>query len=774
MTASRKQFRLAGLQHPARILVDRWGIPHIRAESSADLFLAQGFNAARDRLWQIDLWRKRGLGLLAADFGPGYLAQDHAARLFLYRGDMAAEWRSYAEDAQEICTAFVAGINTFIDAIETGEAPLPPEFSEMGTRPGRWAPVDVVRIRSHGLTANAQSEIARAVLLAAGQDMADRLRQDRRPDLPIDNPGGIDLASIPAHLVDLLQLASAPVSFSPERLAARLEDAWRWSKPGEFGVTRDEAPQGSNSWAVHGRKTVSGRPILASDPHRSLGLPSIRYLAHLSAPGIDVIGAGEPCVPGISIGHNDRIAFGLTIFDADQEDVYVYATDPSDPLAYRHGDGWEVMTEVVERFDVKGAPAQEKSLFFTRHGPVVFRDPRKHLAIAVCSVWGEPGAAPYLASLSTMRVRNFQEFDSALARWKTPAVNKTYADVDGHIAWTPAGRVPRRKGWSGMLPVPGSGGFEWQGGLTRAEMPKIIDPSEGFVATANEFNLPDSWDHSAAPVGFEWTDSSRATRIRHVLSHGPSHELWHSRHLQTDIRSVPALRLQHIMAGHRPADAKAAKARDMIVAWDAMMSPDSAAAALFSLWWLKHLRPAVIAALSPALGAHAELVGIGHSDAVLDAIEHAPQEMLPVIDTSLAAAFGEAKALLGPEPSQWRWGDIHQALFAHPVFPATDGYTVGPFPLGGDASTPMQASTRVADWRVISGASVRLVMDVGHWDNSLFINTPGQSGDPASPHYADLAPVWAKGEYLPLLYGGTAIEQALDAVIELVPAGRTS
>lgn len=764
------RFQLAELEKPARILIDRWGIPHIRGETKADLFFAQGFNIARDRLWQIDLWRKRGLGILAADFGPGYLAQDQAARLFLYRGDMAAEWRSYAEDAREICTAFVGGINAFIAAIGRNEVPLPPEFTVMGTKPQRWAPEDVVRIRSHGLTANAQSEIARSVLLAAGQDDADRLRQERLPDLPLDNPGQVDLTQIPARIIDLLRLASAPASFSRERLAAKLEEAWRWSTFDDFGVTRDNRPEGSNSWVIHGSHTTSGRPILASDPHRVLSLPSIRYLAHLSGPGIEAIGAGEPCLPGISIGHNERIAFGLTIFDADQEDVYVHETDPKDPLSYRFGDGFERMTARVERFDVKGAETQEQTQYFTRHGPVVFADPGKRLAIAIRSVWAEPGAAPYLASLSTMRAGNFAEFDQALARWKTPSVNKTYADVDGHIAWTPAGYVPRRKGWSGMLPVPGSGGFEWMGNLDRPDMPRLVDPEIGFVATANEFNLPADWDHRNKPVGFEWTAGARATRIREVLSQISKHGLKESQKLQIDIISIPALRLQHLLTSLSPVDGDARQARALLLDWNGEMSADSAPAGLYGLWWLKHLRPAVIEAAAPTLGSHIDLVGIGHADAILTALETNAAKFEPAVLASLASAWREALQIMGPEPSRWRWGQLHQMLFRSPVAAiAENGFTVGPFPMGGDGSTPMHTNPRVADWRVTAGASVRLVMDVGDWDKSLFINTPGQSGDPASPHYADLAALWAKGDYLPLLFSPEAVEAAAETLIELVP-----
>lgn len=770
MTTTTTRFRLKGLERPVRILIDRWGIPHIKAAAKSDLFFAQGFNVARDRLWQIDLWRKRGLGILAADFGPGYLAQDEAARLFLFRGDMAAEWRSYAEDAREICTAFVSGINAFIGTIERGESPLPPEFLLMGTHPHHWAPEDVVRIRSHGLTANAQSEIARAILLSAGQDAADRLRQERLPDLAPDNPGGLDLAQMPGRIIDLLRLASAPVAFSRERLAAPLEDAWRWSRFDDFGVTRDSRPEGSNSWAVHGKRTATGRPILASDPHRVLSVPSIRYLAHLSCPGIEAIGAGEPCLPGISIGHNERIAFGLTIFDADQEDLYVYETDLHDPLRYRVGAGFERMTERTERFEVKGAPAQEKTQYFTRHGPVVFTDASRSIAIALRSVWGEPGAAPYLASLSTMRAGNFAEFESALSRWKTPSVNKTYADVDGHIAWTPAGYVPRRKGWSGMLPVPGAGGFDWNGHLGREEMPRLIDPEEGYVATANEFNLPPDWDHADRPVGFEWTEGARAQRIRDVLDRTIGHDLADSRKLQTDIRSLPALRLQRLLTPLQPREAEARKARGLILDWNADMQADSAAAGLFGLWWLKHLRPAVIQASAPGLGAHGELVGNGHADAILGVLEGAPDWRVLVLEASLISAWREALSLLGSEPSHWRWGLIHQMLFRHPVAAvAEEGFTVGPFPMSGDDSTPMHTRSRIADWRVTGGASVRLVMDVGDWDKSVCINTPGQSGDPASPHFADLAPIWAKGDYVPLLFSPAAVEAAAEKSIELDP-----
>jgi len=315
--------------------------------------------------------------------------------------------------------------------------------------------------------------------------------------------------------------------------------------------------------------------------------------------------------------------------------------------------------------------------------------------------------------------------------------------------------------------VPGSGQFEWGGQLGRADLPRIIDPAQGFVATANEFNLPADWDHMQRPVGFEWAESARSVRIKDVLGKASRHELKDSQALQSDIFSVPAARLHRLLSEFHPHDADAKQARNMLLVWDRKMSPASGGAALFALWWSAHLRPAIVATVTAK---YADLVANGHADAVLAVIETEPGKFSSVFEKTLAAAFGDARDRLGSEPASWHWGDLHQMLFQHAVFPSAHGFNVGPLPLGGDATTPMHASWRLADGRITHGASVRLVMDVGDWDKSLCINAPGQSGDPGSPHYADLAPLWAKGEYVPLLFSAAAIEAATETVIELHPA----
>ena len=785
MVTSDAALVVPGLVAPASISIDRWGIAHIRASERSDLFFAQGFNVARDRLWQIDLWRKRGLGLLAADFGPGYLEQDRASRLFLYRGDMAAEWAAYGGDAEAICVAFVAGINAYIALTEREPERLAPEFALMKTRPARWQPEDVVRVRSHALSRNALSEIARANVMARAGAGSDALRQNLDPPADVEAEPGIDLGAMPADILDVFKLATAAVNFTPERLAAPLGDAPRWRTLSVLGDVEQEAPgQGSNNWVVAGSRTASGRPILANDPHRLHAVPSLRYLVHLSAPGLDVIGAGEPILPGISLGHNGTAAFGLTIFTGpDQEDVYVYDTKPGAPHFYRYNGQWEEMLASTEAFAVKGHPDQAVVLKFTRHGPVVHEDLAAQRAFAIRSVWFEPGSAPYLASLAGMASRSFGEFQRAMRRWSVPTTNQVYADVAGNIGWVAAGHSPVRLNWTGLLPVPGSGRYEWSGFLTSEQLPWALNPAAGFLMTANEMNLPVDWSARQPSVGHEWIEDSRARRLTEVLAADAAHSVAASRALQTDVVSNAARRLCRLLRDRQPLDTPAPAMR-LLAEWDGELGAESAAAALFEVWWTKHLRPLLIASVTTDAMAR-ELIGPGDAASLLQLLE-TPDYRLgtepervrdALLATALEAAFRACAALMGEDVAAWSWGRLHQAHFVHPLSrltePASTAMDVGPLPQGGSGSTPMNASYRPSDFRVTVGASVRLVIDVGDWDSSVCINSPGQSGDPASPHYADLAPVWAAGAYVPLLYSADAVDRETEARIKLVPGPPT-
>ncbi len=755
-----------GLDQEAEILIDSWGIPHIRAQTRRDVFFVQGFNAARDRLWQIDLWRKRGLGSLAADFGPGFLAQDRAARLFVYRGDMAAEWASYGTpDARAIVEAFVAGINGFVTLTETHPAMLPPEFALMGTRPARWEAADVVRVRSHALVRNVLSEAARVQVAARSGLKADLARVALSAPGEAQMPAGLRPEEIPADLIDVFRLATAAPHFTPKRLAATLHDAAIWSKVNDLGeVIPDPAEIGSNNWAVHGSRTATGRPVLASDPHRAHALPSLRYIVHLSGAGIDLIGAGEPAIPGISFGHNEKAAFAMTFFPADQSDILVYETDPADPTRYRYGDGWEAMRLVTETVSVKGAPDQRVTLAFTRHGPVIREDRGVHRAYAVRSVWSEPGASAYLGSLGFMEKSDVHDFTEALRHWCVPPANYVYADTSGDIAWVVAGRVPRRPNSDGLLPVPGDGRYEWDGFHPHEHLPRAINPERGYVATANEMNLPPDYPNAERRISFEWAEGSRAARIDEVLSAQDAHSLAQSMALQTDALSIPARRLAALLP-RVPGSA----ARRLLDGWDFRLEADSAPAALFELWWTKHLKPALLdrVARDPV----SRKLLIPGDVATLLAMAERLDAHDPLLADTLTAAFADASKRLGDDPAQWRWGTLHQGYFPHPLARVAEApRDVGPLPKGGSGSTPMAATYRATDFRVTAGAAFRMVADVGNWDESRVVNAPGQSGDPASPHYDDLATLWARGDYVPLLYSRDAVDGAARLRIRLRPA----
>ena len=762
-----------GLDADAEILIDRWGVPHLRAASARDGFFLQGFNAARDRLWQMDLWRKRGLGRLAASFGPGFLEQDIASRAFLYRGDLDAEYRAYADDMEDICTAFVAGINAWIDLCEAEPARLPEEFSLTGSRPEKWRPEDVVRIRSHALTRNAISEVLRCVVLSGATTEADLLRKNIEPARTPGRPGALEPSEVPLEILDLFKLATAGVSFEPGRLEASRDEAAKWRKVNPLAeVVADADWTGSNNWAVSGRLTASGRPVIAGDPHRQHSVPPLRYLVHLKTPEFDVIGTGEPVAPGLCMGHNGTCAFTATIFGSDQEDVYVYETDPNDPRRYRFDGGWEAMRAVAETFEIRGCAPETHELLFTRHGPVLLSQAEKNRAFALRSVWWEPGTCAYLAGVSTMRARNLEEYRAGIARFGAPALNHVYADTAGNIAWLPYGFTPVRPEWDGLTPVPGDGGFEWQGILPLDRMPNSVNPEAGFVYSANEWNLPSDWPYDKAAIGYEWLEKSRALRIRDVLAAADGHKPADSCALQTDPYSWPGQRLQKLVRAARLDEAAdTAAAARLLLGWDCLLDIGSAAG-LLQEWWLhKRLKPALfeLFVADPALR---ELMYPGDVEGLLCALETPGaafgSEPAAARDALLAATLRQAvddlSARFGPMEG-WKWGDLHHAYFEHPLSRSAPQdwkarADVGPAPKPGSASTVMHAAYRESDFRVVNGASVRFVLDVGDWDNSVCITAPGQSGDPRSPFYANLFQQWARGEYVPFLYSDAAVAAA--------------
>jgi len=771
-TIDRETVATPGVNEPAEIIVDQWGIPHIYAASQHDAFFAQGWNAARERLWQLDLWRKRGLGLLSENFGPAYLEQDRATRLFLYRGDMDAEWAAYGPDARTWSQAFVDGINAYVGQVRSGAAPLPVEFELTSSAPDAWEVGDLVRIRSHGISNNAESESLRARVAAAGSLEADRLRRKLDPPHEVRIPEGLDPADIPADIMATYTLATKEVSFEPP--GAKPE-------PTLAELAEAAAAQGSNNWAVAPSRTASGRAMLASDPHRVLIAPSIRYVVHLDAPGLKVMGAGELHLPGVTLGHNERIAFGITIFMADQADLYVYELNPDDPRQYRYGDGWEAMRVLKETVAVRGEAAREVELCFTRHGPVLKLDPEAGRAFALRSVWFETGTSAYFAAARYQTAGDWPTFKDALKHWGAAAMNFVYADVEGNIGWTPAGLMPRRPNWDGLMPVPGDGRYEWQGFWTQEELPQIYNPARGWIGTANEMNLPADYPMAQRKLGYEWADPCRMDRIAAVLSANNRVTVEDSMALQTDVFSGSAMRAIGLLRGLASDDPQVERALRLLEAWDGHETVESPAAAIAGVWLNKHLAPHTAAKITAP--AAAEVIAFGSPYAVVTYLQ-APGPALgddpaaareALLRSSLRAALDEVAERLGPDMSAWRWGDLHHVRFVPPAAVLAgpqlrERMSHGPTPAPGSAFTVCASTYRMEDFAVTNGASFRMVLDVGEWDNSRVINTPGQSGDPASPHYNDLFPLWAEGKYVPMLWTRTAVEGAARRVIELRPA----
>jgi penicillin amidase len=774
--AASQTIKVAGLEQGAEILVDRWGVPHIYAQSQDDAFFAQGFNAARDRLFQIDLWRRRGLGELASVYGPAYVEQDKATRLFLYRGDMQKEWQSYGKGAQRVSERFVAGINAYIDHAMRSPGALPFEFRQLGYAPAKWKADDVVRIRSHGLTRNLTQEVARAGVACSAGLAVDQVRSTLQPAWETVLPVGLD-PCLPAGLLDVFRLATENVWFGAKELtSAALDQPMRIAG----ADLEQQRMEGSNNWVIAPSKSATGRPIMANDPHRAYSAPSLRYIAHLSAPGMNVIGAGEPALPGISIGHNGTIAFGLTIFSIDQEDLYVYELNPANRMQYKYRGQWENFKILKESIDVKGSAPVSAEMVFTRHGPVIFTETAKQRAFAVRSGWLEAGMAPYFGSIDYMRAKNFEQFKQAMLHWGAPTENQVYADTSGNIGWVPGGLTPIRPNWDGLLPVPGDGRYEWAGFLSGDKLPSSLNPKQGWFASANEMNLPAAYPYARYKLGFEWPNNARHARIGEVLNSKAKISIEDSMRLQNDVLSIPARRMLALLAPLSSNDPNARAALALLRGWDAVESGQSAQAALFEVWWSRHLSQAYLrAVLKPAAAA---VINSADVTAMMNALERpaahfgrrANDQRDQLLLTSLGAAYAELEKAAGPNPQAWRWGNLHYSYFAHPMSIMGDAslrgkLNVGPFPAQGGAYTVSQSGYRPADFLKLNGPSFRVVVDVGNWDNSRAMNTPGQSGDPDSAHYRDLALAWGNGEYFPLLYSRKLVEAATEATIKLQP-----
>lgn len=782
---AQETLRVSGLEKPVEILTDQWGVPHIYAQSETDLFFAQGFYAARDRLFQFELWRRQATGTIAEILGPRELKRDIGARLFRFRGDMETEMRHYHPRGREIISSFVRGVNAYIDLTEKNPTLLPPEFRLLGIKPGKWTP-EVVVSRHQGLLGNIGEELstARAVALLGPEKVRElSWFHPNVPELALDPLVTPELLS--KDILGLYNAFRRPVQFLPEDLIAeaRTKSASGYETAAAQDAAQWEADQrqgreiiGSNNWIISGALTQSGYPIMANDPHRALSVPSLRYMAHLVAPGWNVTGGGEPVIPGISIGHNEYGAWGLTIFATDAEDLYVYETHPENPDLYRYQDRWEPMTVIMDTIRVKGQPPHVQALKYTRHGPVVFEDTASHRACAIRCGWLEPGGAPYLASLRMNQATNWEEFRQACQYSHIPGENMIWADREGNIGWQAVGITPVRRNWSGMVPVPGDGRFEWDGYFPIMQRPSALNPPQGFLATANENVTPLDYPHKEA-IGFNWADPYRGDRVAEVLASGRKHTPMDMALLQTDYLSIPARQLVPLLRNLKAADALTEQARIMLLNWDYRLEKDAPEAAVYNSWESQLRRSVTQLTIPEAVRPYLSL----QLKQVIDILQFPDgrfgTDALGGRDSLLISSLQEAvKTLsgkLGKDMTQWKYGQANykHVLIRHPLSNALTEtqkkkFELGPLPRGGNGNTVN--NTGNGDNQT-SGATFRIIADLADWDRCLATNAPGQSGNPDHPHYRNLFELWANDRYFPLFFNKEKIRTVLSATLELLP-----
>jgi penicillin amidase len=781
---------LPGLDHAVQVLRDRWGVPHIYARSNADLFMAQGYVHAQDRLWQMELQRRTGYGQLAEIFGAVAVDSDRFLRIMGFGRVARREAELLAGETRVAIDAYVRGINASI-AQQAGRLPI--EFTILRLRPRPWEPADVLvfgKIMALNLSENWTDEILRARIVAAvGAERATALEPNYPDEHPLIVPHGVQYR--PDIGADALRGAAAAAPFV-----------------GEIG-----AGQGSNSWVVGGMRSFSGKPLLANDPHLALRAPSLWYENHLSGGDYHVTGASIPGSPGVIIGHNERIAWGMTNGMTDVQDLYIEKFDPADPTRYEFQGQWLRAEVVREEIAVRGRrePVVEE-VRVTRHGPVITpliptSDQRPTTDPSLSNDGGRREAGPSsqpealalrwtaleptrttTSILALNRATDWDSFRAALADWTAPAQNFVYADVEGHIGYALGGDIPIRAKGDGRLPVPGwMGEYEWTGIIPHAELPHTLDPDVGFIATANNRIAGDDYPY---PLLAEWLSGYRVARIRELIEQTARHDASSFARIQGDQLSLPGLELV-ALAGRLPATSVTAQhAREALAAWDGELTAESVGGTIYArlranLLAVAHADIAEPLRMIAGLGALASLPSEEYSirslPQLLRRLAKRDDAWLPdgrPWDDLLSAVWettvGELRAEYGDDVRLWIYGRDHTLTFRHPlgVVPALAKLlNRGPFPTGGDIDTVRMGYLP----RVFAGPpfyvapSYRQICDTADWDRSQSIHPPGQSGQPASRHYADLLQPWLRMQYHPMLWSRARVEAAAVERMTLEP-----
>jgi penicillin amidase len=751
--------QVAGPREPVRIRRDGWGIPHVDAASEADAWFGLGFCHAQDRAFQLETLLRVGRGTLSALVGSGGLAADRMSRRLGFARVAAAQLALIDPDVRAAAEAYVRGIN---QGLEVGLAGRPHEFVMLRARPTPWQVTDVLAfagLQSFALGSNWDMELARLAILAA------------------DGPDAL-LALDHAYPAD--HLLSVPVAAAAGPALARLADdlaAFSSAAP---------SPGGSNNWALAGSRTASGVPLLANDPHLAPRLPAPWYLAHLRCPEWEVAGASFVGGPVLPIAHNGHAAWGITAAMTDQADLFVEELG-DDGASVREGDRLVPCEVLEERITVRGGQDVVERVLLTRRGPIIspFLDGAP-AAVSLSAVWLRP--MPIRGFLACLRARDFDTFRQGFAAWPGPALNVVYADADGHIGFQLIGQLPRRRMGHGTLPLPGwLEGVGWEDDLVPFdEMPHLADPEIGFVASAN--NRPAA-DGDGPYLGTDWMDGYRQTRIVEALAARRDWDVAGCADLQLDVTNGPWRRVRTMALDLPVTDADGRMAVALLRTWDGRMAVESAAASVFGLW-LAEMARRIAKAKAPASWRYALGFGFGeivplttfHSGSAANTVERLCAQPDGWFDRgwpaeaadALSSAMRRLRTDHGADPAGWGWGRLRTLTLRHPAGDralVADAFNLGPVPMPGDGTTPLQAASGPLGVFDNPGfvPNTRAVIDLADPEAGRWVLAGGQSGNPLSPHYRDMFALWLRGQAVPIPWSEASVAAVTVATLTLEP-----
>jgi penicillin G amidase len=801
---TRGTIHVAGMQQGATVIRDQWGVPHITAGNLHDLAFAQGYVTAQDRLFQMEFNRRVAAGRLAELFGAGpdnsLIDADSFLRTLGLEQSARGELTFLDAQTRTELQAYADGVNAFVG---THKSSLPLELTILGVTPEPWTPTDSLaygRVVALDLDNEWLTKYTRAMVRAkAGPNVADALfptYPDANPtlldELEAANGGGHTSpaprvsATAPAATLARAQSAATPArQLDPQALrGAAVVHAL-------LGNVSDAL--GSNDWVVDGTRTTTGKPLLANDPHLGINMPSIWYEVGLRGGGLDALGFSFPGVPGIVIGHNAHIAWGVTNVGADDTDLYLETLDPAGhPGQYLYDGQWTPLETRTETIKVRGGSPVTITVRSTRHGPLlngVQSDLTGFAPVALKWTALQPGYS-FQGFLQLAFASDWQEFTDAVSRISI-SQNFVYADTEGNIGYRMSGILPLRSADNRLVPVDGSTpAHEWQGYVPQKQMPQALNPTTHFIATANnQIVAPDF----PVYVTSTWDQGYRARRIVDLLTAKPTLSISDFQSIQADVYSVPAATLTPaLIAAGNAAGGDAATAASLLQGWDYTLTRGSAAAAVYEVAAGELAREVI----EPLLGKKLYDIYRGNYSSsgifsVLLGVVAEPQapffglasgaDGTAARDATLALALRHAmadlRATLGGDPTRWQWGTLHEAHFNHPLastwplsylFATTpverpgDGVTVS---VGGDGGFSNDPPSY--DQRTVS--SMREIIDLSDFDRSLWVTTTGESGQPMSPHYSDLIPLWDQNRYQAMDYTPEAQARAGVDALSLEP-----